>query len=147
MRDSLVCIKELQNWGYLRSDCVASNLTAMNTHKRSDHIYTRTWADISPRLQTLGIGDYVFRFILLNCLSGYCQNCLKYPTTFQGPKGQRYECCEWFRLGLWLIWFITMLFFLFFLVFGRGWGQSQGHISVTTTVAGGSSYNTSWTTL
>lgn len=53
MRDSLVCIKELQNRGYLRSDCVASNLTAMNTHKRSDHIYTRTWADISTRLQTL----------------------------------------------------------------------------------------------
>lgn len=44
MRDSLVCIKGLQNRGYRRSDCVASNLAATNTHTRA-HKNTNTHED------------------------------------------------------------------------------------------------------
>lgn len=40
MRNSLVCITQLQDWGYLRSRCVAGNLMAQNTHHSADYIHT-----------------------------------------------------------------------------------------------------------
>lgn len=65
----------------------------MNTHKRSDYIYahvgryfTRT-TNIRDRAIMFSDSSYYIVYLAI------VKSAQKYSITFQGLKGQRYECC------------------------------------------------------